>query len=749
MAWVIIIISLAHLLIFQTNCFQNKVIVSSGFPTTHIEKYIPRNDQTPTQTTGGFAHHFWNIPSSSTNEKILSEPSHIDLNTVPHYREEMISAEDVSAKRKRRNMWDRKLKSSKFSRESEAGTNLSSRQDRLQIDLNSFPQETTEDVISENLSRGISSSPDVIFPSQNNQWCNPTSKPDRLFEIYPDNRYFIHSIKDPMDEHSSLIRIGPTLEPSDIDTRNKQKKTGLANHCQSNPNMFSKSESFSDSSSKNQDFQQTNQHQSQDPCQFSINSISQTQHSDGPNTYHSNVEVPKENVQLSSSSKSSGRVYKVHPSNIYMDILQFHLNDSPVLNEINHWFHDLQKQMYQNNPCLLEIQSQINYLIGRTKVEITIGFLGCLYIFEHGKPQWKQSAALLEDGWQFLRGLFIEWKNINMEDLGKMNVRKVTGSSYWSPDPWSNAKYILDMDVRQKIPMAMYVELHQLWTRKGSNPIDNMTIQAMHKQFFKLVKEMDPKFLKEKFYKIACVNSQEYKSYVEDILVASTQALPRKEKPRAARLPDKLKITGKIYASKKLRREIDDYFKKMHLEIINISLKHVFDPLYPNAERASSTHAHERFQSIEPDFAGPQKAVRDAHSKVTFGFLGSLVMIYQDMLPRSEIEEVLQSGWEFLKRQFSTWAKNSIRIIQMSETNGSVQMRPIRAKNLGNSLDIFQYLAAHQTPYVPVNCVHALLTWWIDDLSYQKQMGMKINFKIPVHMERTLGASLKDPKQLF
>ncbi|EGG05792.1 uncharacterized protein MELLADRAFT_63845 [Melampsora larici-populina 98AG31] len=755
MVW-FLMIGFLHLLAFQTDCFPTKLTASSGWPTTHMENCRPNEiDQTPTLTpsTEDLSHQFSNTPSSSTIVDILSERPqiHIDLNTEPEWTEELLSDKDkdVSASRKRKNIFEKKSKSSSSSRKSNAISDFSSKQNKLQIDLNSFPPEITEEVISENSPQRTPSSAVVILPSRENQWSEAsTSNVDRLYTNSPENQCMIQGI-DPMNEDSSPKNVASITPLPNISARKEQEKPNLERF-NSNNSLFTESERCSTSNSKHKDSQWTTQSLSQDTHSGTPKSLPPPQNLHGPHTEFSDVVVSNTNMKVSPSSHSQRKVSRAHPSDIYTDVAYFHLDNSPILAQINSWFHDFKTEMYHKNKSSKEVQLHIDYLIKRTQEGLTIGFLGCLYIFEHQKAHWKDLSALFEDGWEFLKSLFGQWKEINFEDLEKMNFNDSFDSSYWSTNPWKNAKYFLDMDVRQKIPMSMYIDLHELWSRRGSNPMEMKDIQAMHRDFFKVVKEMDPEILQNKFHKLACVNSQEFKSYLQGINTDDTQAAAIKDKPKVIRLSDTLKITGRKHASERLSTEIHVYFKNMHSEVTDAYYTHLVGSLYADGMKASSTHAQGTIQSDEQLLKDCKKAINQAHSQVTFGFLGSLFKIYQHMLNGTEMEEVFQNGWKFLVGQFNTWSKDIVKILQINKQQNFLQIRPIRTNSMRNSLDIFQYLVTHQTPYVPVNCVHALLNWWISDLAHQEEkMGRKMNFRIPDLIKQTLGSALKNPRRMF
>lgn len=114
---------------------------------------------------------------------------------------------------------------------------------------------------------------------------------------------------------------------------------------------------------------------------------------DRPQIHSLQVADNTENLYRASDRKLSS-TNRLEGGSIFKNVGNSHVMKSHMLFQITHWLNNLHIDMYNNNKKSPEIQEDINRLMKRAD-DLTVGFLGCLCIFEYKKPQWKD----ISDTW--------------------------------------------------------------------------------------------------------------------------------------------------------------------------------------------------------------------------------------------------------------------------------------------------------------------------------------------------------------
>ncbi|KAH9825222.1 hypothetical protein DFH28DRAFT_943193 [Melampsora americana] len=394
--------------------------------------------------------------------------------------------------------------------------------------------------------------------------------------------------------------------------------------------------------------------------------------------------------------------------------------------------------MYRNNRGSNKRYKAIDQIIKRAKDDITIPFLGCLHVFEYQKPAWTDMSKLQTNGWNFMQRLFDPWRAIDMEEINKMDSKRLAKQKYWSDNPKINVKYILGMHRDQRIPKTMFLELHMLWTDQFPMSIKKENIKTQHEDFSNSLKGLDSRSVKQ-FYKIACMNSQRFQSYLMERGDSRQVSIPKRFNEGNI-----LAIIGADHVSIDLTEDIENYFKRLNDELVN-NLEIEYNEAVSSGSILFSYASQKKAQALKDI----KQAINSAKSRVTFAFLGSLVKIYDGRLQQDGLEQVLQSGWSFLKEQFSTWIKYKFRDSQVTRETDMIKLKPVTKNSVDTPLEIFHYMLTRPNRHVPMNFVRTLLNLWIHNLSSLEQSERTIHFKIPLPIKDHLGKALNNPKKLF
>ncbi|KAH9825251.1 hypothetical protein DFH28DRAFT_878842 [Melampsora americana] len=739
-----------HLLVFQSNCFPTKPSGSSAFPTASLEKYTHNEayvTPTPFARDSVDVHRSWKT-SKSTSERGFVEDLHINLDdVVPSLGQEV--SENVSAKRKRVDDFGRVSKSSRFSKDSTSELDDLFDTDIRHspgIDLNSMPPGTPDNFWSEDAFVGAPSNADsiILLPKMRKSTGDGHTALQKLGIRRSKNRNLIQN-----REPTSCIT--PTrdliLSPkSSILEVKRRKKSSLKNSKigkSSSNAMLSENLKLFNSKFKSKKNEWMMHPEDQGTHWDTRGDFPPTEIADNLHKSPLNILQTTDNIDLSSTRKFTSNIQPFYASGIFKGVGSFHLINSPILLDIDHWFDGLKKQMYHNNKG--SFPGEINCLIKRAQDDLTIGFLGCLCVFEFKKPGWTDLSTLLENGWNFMKSLLGQWEGINLEDVKKMKDKGLlTGQKFWSDSPLSNVKYLLSIHLKQRIPQALFLEIHMLWTSKYSHSMENQQLKRQHQEFFTLLKGVDSRSVGEDFYKIVCINSPDFQEYLSRKLSDSTQIYTKQKN----NFGDSLKKIGIDYAKLELKEDIDHYFEKLNNEMTDTLFEESDVEDCSDSMRFSSPLALGHLQTKKKASERLKKAIDSAKFKVTFAFLGSLIEIYNKTLQPKLIEEVLQSGWHFLKEQFSTWKDYRLKPSHVVKNTHIVKMKPV-TKLTEDAFEILHYLLKHHNQHTPLNCVHTLLNLWIHNLSSQTEAGKTLSFKIPSPIKKPLGYALKHPEKLF
>ncbi|KAH9825223.1 hypothetical protein DFH28DRAFT_19848 [Melampsora americana] len=679
-------VAILHLLVSQGNCFSTKLSDPSGLPKADFEKFL-QNEANPIAKTS--SKRVFNSDQYYEPLCSKSKMSFIDINSkvAPGSSQERMLLQDMPAKRKR---LDNVIRTSKISRLSKSGFDDLPSDSNIQHSTghgsSSLSSEMTKDLFSDNPKKRSSSESAPVVVSPQRQERPKSNILKGKNVILADHSHHDMMTKDISNSKLKLMGHQYIIRPQDTTYQV--------------PNKAFQSKRKAD-------------RQTVDPL---------------------NIGHVTENLENALSSKPASGIQRFYASRVFKQIGLSHL----TLLGIDEWFEDLKKDMYRNNRGSNKRYEAIDKIIKKAKDDITIPFLGCLHVFEYQKPAWKDMSKLQTNGWNFMQKLFDQWRAINMEEINRMESKGLASQSYWSDNPMINIKYLLGMKPRQRIPGTLLVEIHMLWTDQFPSLTEVRNIQVDHREFLQLMLGLDSKSVKQ-FYKIACMNCQSFQSYLTKI--GGSRKVSIKKYPH---YDEELTLIGAKHAKPELTEDIDNYFK-----ILNDLLSNNLDIDYKEDIKSGSMLFSSAMQKKAQDLNYIKKAIDSARSKVTLVFLGSLVKIYNGRLQPDGIEQVLQSGWSFLKEQFSTWIKYNFRPSQRKKETDMVKLKPVRKNTAETPLEMFHYILTRPNQRAHMNFVCALLNWWIDDLCSRKQAGQIINFEIPSPIKVDLGRAVNDPKSLF
>ncbi|KAH9825246.1 hypothetical protein DFH28DRAFT_1216108 [Melampsora americana] len=202
---------------------------------------------------------------------------------------------------------------------------------------------------------------------------------------------------------------------------------------------------------------------------------------------------------------------------IFGMIGSFHLAGSPLLVEIRSWFEQLRRDMYLKKADSQEWRNTVDLFIARARDDMTVGFLGCLKVFEYQKPQWSDLSVLFLNGWDFMKSILDQWINLEWKLIDHNNEGPFK----------SELSHLRKLQSQKRVSKVLIEELHKDWDQTISKSNDRWKIERIHKDFLTLLNILEVKITDKAFYKMICINDHQSLSYLRRISSDCAKDLPK------------------------------------------------------------------------------------------------------------------------------------------------------------------------------------------------------------------------------
>ncbi|KAH9813196.1 hypothetical protein DFH28DRAFT_1109221 [Melampsora americana] len=412
------------------------------------------------------------------------------------------------------------------------------------------------------------------------------------------------------------------------------------------------------------------------------------------------------------------------------DIGLFHAANSPIFAyQLTKWFKNLRDEMMKVSGQDKSLAQNIHKAIDYAHWWVTMGVFGIISIHFNNVLDSPFMQKILEHAWQMMKTVFDPWRSIGIENT---RPQEIPGGSEFKQgdllDPQSLFRYFVKVRIPSKMKSHIFKSILQKYneaSRTSQIPIPK-SLGQLHNKVKRLYSK-DMIFIHGGFYSRASISNLEFeaiKFHNGHKITSWASNLSEKHNYAACR---SLSLSAGFLVPEgiELCQRVHHFFVELIIELLK------------KYKVSNRLHLYSLQQihlgpTVPPEFKEPEheynmetivKAVSVAEYRITVGFIGMIRSIYKDILKETQMNTLIESGWEFLQKEFSKWkllsfedGKNSILFTQID----TPQKNRLLSKSYMDPPKSFQYLCklSKMIAHAPIPSTYLkilLRSWYTED----------------------------------
>ncbi|EGG09781.1 uncharacterized protein MELLADRAFT_103871 [Melampsora larici-populina 98AG31] len=426
------------------------------------------------------------------------------------------------------------------------------------------------------------------------------------------------------------------------------------------------------------------------------------------------------------------------------DIGAFHVANSPALSyTFPTWFKILREDMIGISGQDEMLQKAVHQAIECADQWIAKAFFGLILLKYKPESTKISLEEMVQRGFQFMQTVFDQWRHMEIKSMkGQTGTTRTETSDHL--DPSYMFRYFSKLIKARSMTLKVLDSIVVRWNRETKNIFVMPAVDR--KKLYDEVKSLydkDMMFIRGGLYSRAGFGNLEY----EEI---NFQSGLRKH-PLAPKSSERRKIEECRSLSKSARflspvgiemcQKVHVFFVDLIIDLLkNYKISNQLDSYSTEQLHLPNNVAPKPIDENELIMETIVKAASIAEYRITVGFIGMIRLVYENRLKETQLNILIENGWEFLQKQFSKWkdlnfeeggnlifSKGS-KLISWDERTGRLGIDP---RNSFQALCI-QSKSPANTP-ISMRYLTALLKSWFKDPSdseLKNSLGQLFKWKL-------------------
>ncbi|KAH9813851.1 hypothetical protein DFH28DRAFT_973140 [Melampsora americana] len=438
-------------------------------------------------------------------------------------------------------------------------------------------------------------------------------------------------------------------------------------------------------------------------------------------TLSTGIEEPKHN----DAGRPGKRIFKM-----LKEIGEFHISNVPFLAyHVPIWFKSLREDMMKGAGQKEGIEKVVHKAIECAHWWTTMSFFGLILV--HFKPDLNKLALdkLLEHAWKFIQAIFDGWRYIEVTDTKSQKGPKKPEKGCLI-EPMALYRYFIHLKHVPAMSTRILDAISVQWNNEINSSKIPVTSIAKLEHEVKSLHNKDMMLVEGGLYSRGSIGNLEFDGI--NFHSGTRTWLPDSKSLDRRKLGDCREISQ---SAKFLSPVAIDLCQKVHIFFVNL-IKHLLNKYKtskkphlssPEQIRLDHTAVPEHMDHNEPDMDTMVKAISLAEYRVTVGFIGMIRLIYEKTVTDIQMNTLIESGWEFLQKEFSKWKLLEFKKGTALKLDTKTIPRNMHMRSKEFWLDpkrSFQALCIQsRTPTntpIPIGYIKILLGLWFDEMADPK-----------------------------
>ncbi|KAH9813884.1 hypothetical protein DFH28DRAFT_327239 [Melampsora americana] len=368
-------------------------------------------------------------------------------------------------------------------------------------------------------------------------------------------------------------------------------------------------------------------------------------------------ELPNDSTipTMKSALKSKDVIKSLEQSTLTMlkDIGAFHVGNSLVYAyEIAAWFKTLKEDMLRISGQGQQVRKAVHRAIECAHQWVTMSLFGLISIQISQGLDKSSSDKISDHAWKHIQTVFGQWRHMW---VGDMKYQRFPPDGDWQ-GPVFLFRYLSKLTIFQTISleivasMVVILEKDKKTAKILMDDIINLYNEA------KSVYNKDLMFIQGGLFSRGSIGNLEFEEM-------NIHSVPRKSHLASKSTHRAIDCKFISHSAKflspvgiQLCQDVHGFFVDLIQELLNkYQISNKLD-LY-SAQKIHLDHnfPQEILNQHEPNMENIVKVVSLAEYRITVGFIGIIRSIYEKALTDTQMETIIKSAWDFLKKEFSKW----------------------------------------------------------------------------------------------
>ncbi|EGG09931.1 uncharacterized protein MELLADRAFT_60881 [Melampsora larici-populina 98AG31] len=382
----------------------------------------------------------------------------------------------------------------------------------------------------------------------------------------------------------------------------------------------------------------------------------------GPDTLdevskHSNVPLIQKKNAMTNKFNFPG------PSTVRMlkDIGAFHVANSPRFAfEVPNWFRNLRDDMMKVSGQEESMGKDIHKAIEGVHWWLTMSIFGLISI--HCDPGLDSSSldTILDHAWKAIQAIFDQWRYFGVEEMKFQYAPRVYERKQDDLlEPLSLFRYFVRLNKFPEMTTRILQSIIVRYNKDTNTPIVNITKVGQLQNKVKSLYNKDIMFIQGGLYSRASIGNLEFEGTKFHNGYKRNPWVPKSLDKKHIGAYRSISRAAKFLspAGTKLCQRIHSFFVELIEELLNKYKSnnelHSYSTLQIHLDPTVVSELIDR--AHESNMETIVKAVSVAEYRITVGFIGVIRSIYEQALTEAQLNILIESGWQFLQKEFSNW----------------------------------------------------------------------------------------------